>query len=75
MSDRKPEIIHAEFEIGEVFEYFAQGLECPKDYTISNVTPHYDPRLGTVIFRCYCEPIEMTIPADQSYPVDGVGAL
>jgi hypothetical protein len=65
---KEAQIVPAEFSIDEVFDYFAKDLKAPKGYTISRVTPHYDPRRGQVIFLCYCEPIELTIPADQSYP-------
>lgn len=36
-------------------DYFIDGFENPDGRVIRKVTPHYDPRRGSVIFAIYTE--------------------
>lgn len=47
---------HAEHSIEEVFDFFADAFEAPEGMRITRAIPHYDPRVGTVIFKLYLEP-------------------
>lgn len=47
---------YQEHTIEEVFNFFADAFESPKGEVITKVTPHYDPRRGSVIFQIYVEP-------------------
>lgn len=53
MSDR---LQYSEHPIEEVFDFFADAFEDPKGMKITRAIPHYDPRVGTVIFKLYLEP-------------------
>lgn len=52
------QIHYQEHDIDEVFEYFADAFQNPEGAVITKVTPHYDPRRGSVIFQIYTEPRE-----------------
>lgn len=53
---------YQEHDIDEVFSYFADEFNAPEGMEIRKVTPHYDPRKGTVIFAMYLEDVDP--PAD-----------
>lgn len=46
---------YQEHTIEEVMDYFIDGFENPDGRVIRKVTPHYDPRRGSVIFAIYTE--------------------
>lgn len=49
---------YQEHNIEEVFDHFADAFESPAGMEIRKVTPHYDPRRGSVIFAIYMEPTD-----------------
>jgi hypothetical protein len=57
---------YEEKDIEEVFDYFADAFQPPAGMEIRKITPHYDPRKGTVIFAMYLEDVDP--PADE--PLD-----